>query len=137
MFLKKRENHKDGLPPRVPPWSDWQQNINRMAAPHNGAANSFNYIFPSQKYNEAYASMGGPGWGAYWSYLNYNHGHQPYDYKDAGFNMSRTPMAEAHIQMPLAKTSPKSSAPGIQQAQQSLSNMLAAKSPIPGIFGAY
>lgn len=129
------KNQKVGMPPHPRPWLGWQQKTALTAAPHFGAATGFDYMFPVAKYAEAYASMTGPGWGGYVSYLNYNHGNQPYDYKDAGFNATRTPSTTAHIQWPLAKVSPKTSAPGTQMAQLQMGTMLAARQPgfIPGM----
>lgn len=132
MLQATRQQGKVGMPPHTGPWLDWNINVARKAAPHNGATDSFQYIFPTPKYVEAYTSMGGPGWGAYWTYLNYNHGNQPYDWRDAGFNAWRAPVAEAHIQLPLMKISPKSSAPGLQLAQQQMSWLIAQRQS-PGI----
>lgn len=125
-------NQKVGLPPHTGPWLDWVRHPNLYAAVHGGAAPSFSYMFPVIKYAEAYTSMTGPGWGGYATYLNYNHGNQPYDYKDAGFNATRTPTTTAHIQLPLLKNSVgvgKTSTAGTQLAQQQIGAMLASRSP--------
>lgn len=122
---------KVGLPSHWFPWDNWVLKPQLYAAVHGGAAPSFNYIAPTPKYAEAYTSMTGPGWGAYVTYLNYNHGNQPYDYKDAGFNATRTPTTTAHIQFPLSKVSPKTSAPGTQLAQTTMAQMLASRNPGP------
>ncbi len=124
-------NQRVGLPSHWPAWNDWQQKISLTGAPHQGAATGFNYMFPVSKYSEAFTSMTGPGWGGYVSYLNYNHGNQPYDYKDAGFNATRTPTTTAHIQFPLSKVSPKTSTIGTQQAQTTMAQMIAARNPGP------
>lgn len=124
-------NQKIGMPTHWFPWDNWILKPQLYAAVHGGAAPSFNYIAPTPKYAEAYTSMTGPGWGAYVTYLNYNHGNQPYDYKDAGFNATRTPSTTAHIQWPLAKVSPKTSAPGTQVAQNTMAQMLASRNPGP------
>lgn len=124
-------NKKVGLPPHPRPWVDWQQKTALTATLHGGAATGFDFMFPVIKYAEAYTSMTGPGWGAYATYLNYNHGNQPYDYKDAGFNATRTPTTTAHIQFPLSKISPKTSAPGTQIAQQTMASMIASRNPGP------
>ena len=117
-------NNTTRLPPH--PYSghlDWQINTNRKVAPHGGATDSFTYVFPVPKYSEAHRSnAGGSGGNNYISYLNYNHGGQLYDYKDAGFNATRTPKVPNWYA--LSKVSPKSSMPGIQLAQTQVSQLL-------------
>ena len=129
------EGYTSGYSSRMPSHPgqplDWRIRTERKAAPHNGATDSFSYIAPTPKYVEAYNAMTGPGWGAYVTYLNYNHGNQPYDAIDSGLNTAfRTPLLPNWYS--LSKVVPKTSSFSVQQAQQLVSNMLAAKSP-PGL----
>ena len=111
----------------VPDWT--LQNPDRRIAFHSGAGENFTYMFPVIKYAEAYNAMTGPGYGGYVNYLNYNHGNQPYDAIDSGLNTAfRTPALPNWYA--LAKVSPKSSAPGIQQAQQQIGTTLQYRQPI-------
>lgn len=119
------------MPSHGGPWLDWTINVNRKAAPHNGATDSFQYIAPTPKYAEAYASQTGPGWGGFISYLNYNHGNQAYDPIDSGLNTAfRTPALPNWYA--LSKVSPKTSAPGTQMAQLQLGKMLAGRGVVMG-----
>lgn len=124
------------MPSHGGPWLDWSQpKVAERMISHNGVSGeSFTYIAPTPKYVEAYNAMTGPGWGGYVSYLNYNHGNQPYDHVDSGLNTAfRTP------QLPnwyaLSKVSPKTSAAGTQQAQLQLSRMLASRVAIGSLVG--
>lgn len=133
--LMQTANNSTRIPPRTPPYVDWIINANRKAAPHNGATDSFQFIFQTPKYVEAYAALTGPGYGGWITYLNYNHGNQPYDAIDSGINTAfRTPTLPNWYS--LAKPVPKVSAADIQRAQTQLSNMLQAKTP-PGTLFAF
>lgn len=113
---------------------DWQINANRKAAPHNGATDGFTYMTPVIKYAEAYNAMTGPGWGSYISYLNYNHGNQPYSPVDSGLNTAyRTPSTPNWYS--LSKVSPKSSTYSVQIAQQSVANMLQYRASVQPLGG--
>lgn len=108
---------------------DWKIRVERKMAPHNGATDSFDYIAPTPKYCEAYTSMTGPGPGGFVTYLNYNHGNQPYDNLDQGLNVAyRTPRLPAFLE--LKKVSPKTSSYGTQQAQVQISQMLSPSSTV-------
>ena len=122
------------MPAHPGQYLDWKIRAERKLAPHNGATDGFTYMFPVQKYVEAYSSMQGPGWGGFVTYLNYNHGNQPYSPIDSGLNTAfRTPALPNWYS--LSKVSPKTSAPGTQVAQQQLSNMLALRTPIGSLVG--
>jgi hypothetical protein len=96
---------------------------------HNGVVgDSFSYIAPTPKYVEAYSSGMGP-YPSYWNYLSYNIGNQPYSPIDAGIYVAyRTPTLPNWYS--LSKVSPKTSAAGVLQAQQTMSSLLQLRQPI-------
>lgn len=100
-------------------------------ASKQGASSSFDYIAPTPKYAEAYSSGLGP-YPSYWSYLSYNHGNQPYMAKDSGiWTAWSTPKLPNWYSM--SKVSPKTSAPGNQQAQQTMAALLQLRQPYGSI----
>lgn len=119
---------KTGMPSHYPPYLNWTESkASLKVAPKAGASSSFQYIFPAQKYVEAYAAQTGKGWGGFITYLNYNHGNQPYAAFDSGIRTAHfTPRLPNWYA--LSKVSPKSSAPGIQKAQDTMAQQLALRS---------
>jgi hypothetical protein len=127
---------KIGLPAHGTPYLEWTQpDIAREMISHNGVSGQgFSYMFPVPKYAEAYSSMTGPGWGGFISYLNYNHGNQPYMAMDSGINTAfHTPAIPNWYA--LSKVSPKSSAPGVQLAQLQLAQAFALRNPLGTTIG--
>lgn len=114
------------IPNHTPPNLDWQQNTNRKAAVHNGAADSFNYVFPVNKYVEAYSM--GPVWNDSGAYMI---GNQPYNYKD-GLNIAyHTPAVPNHLT--LVNSAPRYSSASVQNAQITMGRLLASRSPGVGL----
>lgn len=129
MVTPAYQNHRVGLPSHYPPYNDWIIKSDLLNVPHAGVGQSFNFIASTPKYVEAYNAQTGPGWGEFVTYLNYNHGNQPYKPDGQGLNTARSTPALPNWYA-LSKVSPKMSAPGVQLAQQQLGQMLSAKTPI-------
>jgi hypothetical protein len=121
------------IPSHPGQYLDWQQpKMQTVALSHSSGGggvymDSFSYIAPTPKYAEAYSSLG--PYPVYWSYKSYNIGNQPYSPIDAGvFVAFRTPTLPNWYS--LSKVSPKTSAAGVLQAQQTMSSLLQLRQPI-------